>query len=555
MLKKLAVASLALILLSPAVGLVGLGTLIAPASNAECTTPTSDEGDLDIGEVPEQLEVETASGESITLDAEQLTHAATILATGTQIEGIDSEAMTIALMAALTESMLKQLSNTSEYPESEDYPHDGDGSDTDSLGLFQMRPSTGWGTVEELMDPEYQAAAFYGGTEGPNDGSPRGLLDIPEWEDISRGEAAQAVEQSAHPQRYQNYEPAAETILETLTEDSSGTADDASAQVAAPAAQTVESSRVVFPLPEDSWVLTDEYGPRTHPTTGDDSFHAGTDFAAPDGTEILAAADGTVTQASYTEASGGKVVVEHTIDGQTVATVYIHSWEEGIHVAEGDEVTAGEHIADVGSSGQSTGPHLHFEVHEGGTDGEHTDPAVRLNDHSAADLPEPEHTEDTTDDCVPDDEEQPAPEGAPDGPDGDPNQMVDDPTSDGQITARMLHVYDQTLAQFPETSWACYSPRPGTESDHPLGRACDVTFGNPIGQFPTDTQRETGWEVTNWLKDHAEELGVDYLIWDGKIWVLSRDDEGWRDYDGGGMHDPDDPTGGHYDHLHISVQE
>jgi hypothetical protein len=50
-------------------------------------------------------------------------------------------------------------------------------------------------------------------------------------------------------------------------------------------------------------------------------------------------------------------------------------------------------------------------------------------------------------------------------------------------------------------------------------------------------------------------LGVEYLIWQGRIWSLSRDSEGWRPYNGGGMHDPADVTGGHYDHLHITVKD
>ena len=59
------------------------------------------------------------------------------------------------------------------YPESGSYPNDGNGSDHDSLGLFQMRPQSGWGTVAELMDTTYQARAFFGGPEGPNHGSRR----------------------------------------------------------------------------------------------------------------------------------------------------------------------------------------------------------------------------------------------------------------------------------------------------------------------------------------------------------------------------------------------
>ncbi len=94
-------------------------------------------------------------------------------------------------MAALTESTLRMLTNTGAYPESANYPNDGNGGDHDSLGLFQMRPQSGWGTVAELMDSNYQARAFFGGPDGPNYPSPRGLLDIPGWQQMDPGEAAQ----------------------------------------------------------------------------------------------------------------------------------------------------------------------------------------------------------------------------------------------------------------------------------------------------------------------------------------------------------------------------
>ncbi|MDN5760188.1 MAG: M23 family metallopeptidase, partial [Tomitella sp.] len=503
MVKKLA---LALVFLAPSLVLVGVGVVMNPAASASCTVAGVN---VRVGDVPDELTVTTANGETFTLNNQQLTHAATIIETGTDIDRITRDGLVIALMAALTESTLRMLSNTSTYPESADYPNDGDGSDNDSLGLFQMRPQSGWGTVAELMDPTYQAQAFFGGPTGPNHPSPRGLLDIPGWEQMDKGEAAQAVEVSAYPDRYRNYEPVAETILTTLT----GTTTTASAGASAggttvPAAQTVaaESSRVVFPAPAGTWVLTSEYGPRVHPISGESSFHTGTDFAAPDGTPILAAADGTVTVAEFSGGYGGLIVIEHTLDGQTVATAYGHMWETGIHVQPGDTVTAGQHIGDIGSSGNSTGPHLHFEVRTGGTDGEHTDPAAWLNTHDGADLPEPETGASAG--CDPDTR---TPGGEPDPLDGGPDHLVDDPTSDGQITARMLHLYQQGTAAFPDTSWACYSPRPGTRSEHPLGRACDLTFGNTIGQHPTPAQFEAGWDVTNWMQAHAETLGVEYL--------------------------------------------
>ncbi len=82
-------------------------------------------------------------------------------------------------------------------------------------------------------------------------------------------------------------------------------------------------------------MLTSEFGPRIHPITGEPSFHTGTDFAAPDGTPILAAADGTVTVAEFSGGYGGLIVIEHQIDGQTVATAYAHMWQSGILVAAG----------------------------------------------------------------------------------------------------------------------------------------------------------------------------------------------------------------------------
>jgi hypothetical protein len=134
-----------------------------------------------------------------------------------------------------------------------------------------------------------------------------------------------------------------------------------------------------------------------------------------------------------------------------------------------------------------------------------------------------------------------------------PDGLVDDPTSEGQITERTAHVLAQDQKNFPESRWACWSERPGTKSEHPLGRACDGTFGNSIGSAATGHALDYVWDVTNWLKDNAETLGVEYLIWQGRIWSAARASEGWRPYGGGGMHDPSSVTGGHYDHLHFTA--
>ena len=216
MFRKATIAALALLFFAPAATLLGIGVLMNPAA-AYCATPA---GSVNLGPIPDALTVTTANDETFTLNRQQLTHAATIITVGNGITDVGRPGIKIALMAALTESTLRMLTNTGTYPESANYPNDGNGSDHDSLGLFQMRPQSGWGTVAELMDPTYQARAFFGGPTGPNYPSPRGLLDIPGWQQMDPGEAAQAVEVSAYPDRYRNYEPVAESILTALTSSS-----------------------------------------------------------------------------------------------------------------------------------------------------------------------------------------------------------------------------------------------------------------------------------------------------------------------------------------------
>ncbi|WP_286268176.1 M23 family metallopeptidase [Brooklawnia propionicigenes] len=551
--KKAVIALAALMLLGPMLGLLGIGVLMNPAANAACTI---DGGEVSLGNVPDELTVTTQDGTTFTLNKTQLTHAATIIQVGSGIDGVGRDGIQIALMAALTESTLRMLANTGAYPESGTYPNDGDGSDHDSLGLFQMRPAAGWGTVAELMDSTYQARAFFGGPAGPNHPSPRGLLDIPGWQEMDKGSAAQAVEVSAYPDRYRNYEPVAATILDALTSSASSGSGSGG--------PVTGSSQVVFPLPQDAWVLTDEFGPRIHPITGEPSFHTGTDFAAPDGTPILAAASGVVTVAEFSSGYGGLIVVEHTLGGKTVATAYAHSWQHGIHVSPGDTVTAGQHIGDVGSSGMSTGPHLHFEVRVGGTDGEHTDPAAWLNDNNAADLPEATGggpgagCQNGSAPLDPNTGIAP-PERAPDGSWPAESCSLPDPTQptlDGAcVTPRTATILAQIEAMgFEHDGLYCWDEHEwNPSSDHPRGAACDWTFG-AYGHFPSDAERASGDRLADWLVANAETWAVKYVIWQGRIWTAARADDGWRPYTGGGVYDPSDPSGGHFDHVHLSVE-
>ncbi len=128
-------------------------------------------------------------------------------------------------------------------------------------------------------------------------------------------------------------------------------------------------------MPVDG-VKTSDYGWRYHPVYEEPRLHSGTDFAAPGGTPIWAAADGTVMQAGWNGGYGYFTCLSHgTVDGQGLSTCYAHQSE--ILVSVDQTVQAGDVIGRVGTTGTSTGDHLHFEVR---LDGSPVDPLPWLPD-------------------------------------------------------------------------------------------------------------------------------------------------------------------------------
>jgi murein DD-endopeptidase MepM/ murein hydrolase activator NlpD len=111
---------------------------------------------------------------------------------------------------------------------------------------------------------------------------------------------------------------------------------------------------------KDYKYVSSKFGPRTHPITGEKGKqHNGIDFAANSGTAIYAAESGTVIVAQRMSGYGNTVIIDH---GNGLWTLYAHIRNGGILVNAGDVVKKGQKIAEVGSTGNSTGPHLHFEV-------------------------------------------------------------------------------------------------------------------------------------------------------------------------------------------------
>jgi cell wall-associated NlpC family hydrolase len=133
----------------------------------------------------------TTSGPSATVAGygpDQLANASTIVAVGKQMN-IPSQGWVVAIAAAMQESSLRNVN----------------GGDRDSLGLFQERPSQGWGTPAQIMDPVYSSQQFY-----------RHLAAVPGWQQMSVNDAAQAVERSGYPDAYAQHEQAAIQVVDAV---------------------------------------------------------------------------------------------------------------------------------------------------------------------------------------------------------------------------------------------------------------------------------------------------------------------------------------------------
>ncbi len=121
-----------------------------------------------------------------------------------------------------------------------------------------------------------------------------------------------------------------------------------------------DGGKFAFPAPSYKRV-SDDYGYRIHPILGTQQFHNGVDLAAPGGSPILAAYDGTVVAATYSSSMGNYIMIDH---GDGLYTIYMHA--SALYVAKGAKVSRGEKIAAVGTTGRSTGNHLHFSVRQNG---------------------------------------------------------------------------------------------------------------------------------------------------------------------------------------------
>ncbi|RLK12661.1 peptidase M23-like protein [Micromonospora sp. M71_S20] len=271
-------------------------------------------------------------------NAEQVGSAAQIVAVGRQ-RGVPARGWIIAVATAMVESSLRNLR----------------GGDRDSLGLFQQRPSQGWGTPAQILDPVYASGKFYDK-----------LLRIDGWERLPLTVAAQRVQVSAFPDRYGQYEHDAEQVVAAVAGVTTIAELPGASLATCPGGPvTVAASGWTVPLRA---AVGSGYGPRAG------RLHAGVDLSVPRNTIIRAASAGQVVWAGCDPSTGNC-----DIDGSPSTrgcgwyVDLVHAGGYGTRychlvrrpdVAEGDTVQAGQQIGLVGTSGHSSGPHLHFQTHQ-----------------------------------------------------------------------------------------------------------------------------------------------------------------------------------------------
>ncbi|MFE3579060.1 peptidoglycan DD-metalloendopeptidase family protein [Streptomyces vinaceus] len=226
------------------------------------------------------------------------------------------------------------------------------GGDSDSAGLFQQRPSMGWGTHTQVTDPHYAAAKFFSTLKAKfGSGEFSYLTSVPLIELSHR------VQLSGSPSLPGHFELSAARLVVQLGggQGEGGSLDDsiknASKAVVEPAEAGL-SAGWVKPVQAQKGTPFGQRG-----SMWSSGAHTGLDFPAPHGTTVVAAKAGRVEFAGWAGAYGRSVVIDH---GGGIKTRYAHL--SAISVGVGQEIAGGSPIGNVGTTGNSTGPHLHLEV-------------------------------------------------------------------------------------------------------------------------------------------------------------------------------------------------
>ena len=280
----------------------------------------------------------------------QIKNAAIIISVGAKLK-LPPRAWVIAIATAMQESRLTNLGDL------------GARNDHDSLGLFQQRPSSGWGTPDQVTDPVYAATKFY-----------EKLKKVANWESMPLTRAAQRVQISAYPDAYAKHEPIATQIVNALADGAANAVGNSLSMVCASADQ-ISAAGFTSPLSlsgkgKQRMVVGSGFRTAERPT------HQGVDLIVGTGTPVRSVASGVVSRIKCDETfSGAKDCDVPGYSGKggcgwmleirhagNIMTRYCHLVERP-KLRTGQRVAAGQVVGLSGTSGNSSGPHLHFEVH------------------------------------------------------------------------------------------------------------------------------------------------------------------------------------------------
>ncbi|MCQ4626177.1 peptidoglycan DD-metalloendopeptidase family protein [Corynebacterium sp. CCUG 69979] len=311
-----------------------------------------------------------------------------------------------------------------------------------------------------------------------------------------------------------------------------------------------------FSLPSPGTSYPDNFTSGFGPRWGEQ--HNGADIANGLGTPIFAYADGVVVASGPASGFGQWIVIDHDGYGEFFSTVYGHMYEDGLRVKVGDQVKAGQHIADEGSNGFSTGAHLHFEVWPGGrlSGGHAVDPVPWLDKAvppgSAGDTDsKPDKTDTTTDNSAePSATSTDTPPSSARETDTDELRAVPEVFNEDKMQVDAVRLGRAVAQRFPQIKViGGWRPYDGFD-DHPSGTSIDIMIDSAHpdqaggGDFSkTNEGRELGDEIRDYIMDNKEEFNLEYIMWRQKEY-----------YSGGEIRDTPDRgshTANHYDHLHV----
>lgn len=532
-----------------------------------------------------------------TMSAEQADNAIAIGQVALNELDLPRRALEVAIATAIQESKLANL----------------DGGDRDSAGLFQQRPSTGWGSHDQVTNPHLASLAFFGRADHTSN---PGLLDIPGWALMPITQAAQAVQRSGYPDAYAQWETAAQEIAAVLTGGDLGSPlnlFDATSAADARQECAPEGGDVAYTVGTLNLLGAGHTsGPDARPG------FAGWETRLPKALRALRASG--VTVAGLQEVHGPQA---QALANDTTWEVYPRRGKQNVVAWDPStwEMTNARLVPIPYFGGHNVGMPLvqltsrvdgqsiwvwsiHNPANVAGPALKHRKEALRrqaaeleplvgsgqpvfivgdFND--GGDGPSRAHCALTplldnafggsNDPCKPSTRDAPVDHvfGAnvtfasaevhndvkqqkiSDHPlvtasvgGGDTSCAPTQSPGEKGLTPDALLVLRCVDAEFGPHTYGGVSDRaanPG--SDHPAGRAVDVM----ISAWNSPGGEAEGTRIANWVREHAKELGVTYVIWRAKIWSVARNGEGWRPY----KHPSGatDPTSLHMDHVHVSV--